>query len=171
MWWSWCGFEPTNSLLLCECSCHLSRKTILEYCIAHNPLLLQLLGHWFTFIYRKCEHLAVEDFIVKVLCDSRGSRRFTFALLPSLYLYYSTLLAICQVLFLFFFAGGATRTHIIPLPTQPTTPATDGRTRLERVEWHTGGLSATDAHHLRFVPLLYHNWGDLSSLIFCREDT
>ena len=36
-------------------------------------------------------------------------------------------------------AGGATRTHIIPLPTQPKTPATDGRTRLERVEWHIGG--------------------------------
>ena len=35
-------------------------------------------------------------------------------------------------------AGGATRTHIIPLPTQPKTPATDGRTRLERVEWHIG---------------------------------
>ena len=54
-----------------------------EYCIAHNPLLLQLLGHWFTFIYRKCEHLAVEDFVVKVLHDSRGSRRFTLALHPS----------------------------------------------------------------------------------------
>ena len=85
--------------------------------------------------------------------------RRSFPLL--LYLYYSTHSAICQALFLFFFAGGATRTHIIPLPTQPTTPATDGRTRLERVEWHTGGLSATDAHHLRFVP----------SLIFFREDT
>ena len=60
------------------------------------------------------------------------------------------------------FAGGATRTHIIPLPTQPKTPATDGRTRLERVEWHIGGLSATEAHHLCFVPLLYHNLGDLS---------
>ena len=63
-------------------------------------------------------------------------------------------------------AGGATRTHIIPLPTQPKTPATDGRTRLERVEWHTGGLSATDAHHLCFVPLLYHNLGDLSRGFF-----
>ena len=110
------------------------------------------------------------------------------ALLPSLCFYYSILLTICQALFLFFlgavgdsnphfnfsphlgdtltcspvFAGGATRTHIIPLPTQPKTPATDGRTRLERVEWHNGGLSATEAHHLRFVPLLYHNLGDLS---------
>ena len=60
------------------------------------------------------------------------------------------------------FAGGATRTHIIPLPTQPKTPATDGRTRLERVEWHNGGLSATEAHHLRFVPLLYHTLRGLS---------
>ena len=48
-----------------------------------------------------------------------------------------------------------------PLPTQPTTPTTDGRTRLERVGWLSGGLPATEAHHLRFVP----------SLIFFREDT
>ena len=44
----------------------------------------------------------------------------------TLYLDYTTLLAICQALFL-------------------CAPA-----RLERVEGHTGGLSATDAHHLRF---------------------
>jgi hypothetical protein len=31
----------------------------MRYCIAHNPLLLQPLGHWFTFIFRKYEHLAV----------------------------------------------------------------------------------------------------------------
>ena len=66
------------------------------YCIVHNPLLLQPLRHWFTFISRKYEHLAVEDFVVKVLYDSRGSRRFTFALLPSLCLYYSTLDWVCQ---------------------------------------------------------------------------
>ena len=29
-----------------------------------------------------------------------------------------------------------------------------------------GGLSATDAHHLCFVPLLYHTFGDLSSTFF-----
>ena len=110
---------------------------------------------------------------------------------------YSTQVLICQALFLIFFwgrwgirtptltfsphlgdtvtcspvfAGGATRTHIIPLPTQPKTPATDGRTRLERVEWHNGGLSATDAHHLRFVPLLYHALRGLSRgfLLFVR---
>lgn len=74
---------------------------------------------------------------------------------PLLYLDYITNLAICQDLFEKKFAGGATRTHIIPLPTQPKTPATDGRTRLERVEWHTGGLSATDAHHLRFFAKSY----------------
>jgi hypothetical protein len=112
----------------------------------------------------------------------------------TLYLYYSTDCWICQAFFLGRWgnrtptltsphtwgilitcspvcAGGATRTHIIPLPTQPTTPATDGRTRLERVGWHTWGIPATEAHHLRFAPLLYHNWGNLSSLIFCREDT
>ena len=60
------------------------------------------------------------------------------------------------------FVCGAARTHIIPLPTQPKTPATDGRTRLERVEWHNGGLSATEAHHLCFVPLLYHTLKGLS---------
>ena len=64
------------------------------------------------------------------------------------------------------FAGGATRTHIIPLPTQPKTPATDGRTRLERVGWLSGRLPATDAHHLCFVPLLYHNLGGLSRGFF-----
>ena len=35
------------------------RKKRGGYCIAHNPLLFQPLGHWFTLIYRKCEHLAV----------------------------------------------------------------------------------------------------------------
>ena len=36
------------------------------------------------------------------------------------------------------------------LPTLPKTPATDGRTRLERVGWLSGRLPATDAHHLCF---------------------
>ena len=49
----------------------------------------------------------------------------------TLYLDYTTLLAVCQALFL-------------------CAPA-----RLERVEWHTGGLSATDAHHLRFFAKSY----------------
>ena len=43
----------------------------MEYCIAHNPLLLQLLGHWFTFIYRKREHLAVGSLDRGLTC-SRG---------------------------------------------------------------------------------------------------
>ena len=43
------------------------------YCIVHNPLLLQPLRHWSTFIFRKYEHLAVEDFVIKDLPDSRGS--------------------------------------------------------------------------------------------------
>ena len=35
---------------------------------------------WFTFVSRKQEHLAVEDFIVKVLSDSRGSCLYGFCL-------------------------------------------------------------------------------------------
>ena len=37
---------------------HTTEKKV-RYCIAHNPLLLQPPRHWFTLIYRKCEHLAV----------------------------------------------------------------------------------------------------------------
>ena len=51
----------------------------MEYCIAHNPLLLQLLGHWFTFIYRKCEHLAVGS-SEQGLTRSRGHLHFVVAL-------------------------------------------------------------------------------------------
>ena len=69
------------------------------YCIAHNPLLFQPLRHWFTFIYRKCEHLAVEDFVIKDLHDSRGSRPRLLPCFPRLYLDYITNLAICQDLF------------------------------------------------------------------------
>ena len=41
----------------------------------HNPLLLQPLGHWFTFIFRKHEHLAVGS-SGRGLTDSRGSALF-----------------------------------------------------------------------------------------------
>lgn len=55
---------------------------------------------WFTFIFRTPTPRAVEDFIVEVLRDSRGS---TLALglprIPHLYLDYITNLAICQDLF------------------------------------------------------------------------
>jgi hypothetical protein len=55
---------------------------------------------WFTFVSRTPTPRAVEDFIVEVLHDSRGS---TLALrlprIPHLYLDYITLLVICQDLF------------------------------------------------------------------------
>ena len=41
----------------------------------HNPLLLQPLGHWFTLISRKHEHLAVGS-SGRGLTDSRGSTLF-----------------------------------------------------------------------------------------------
>ena len=65
-------------------SAHRTEKR-LGYCIAHNPLLFQPLRHWFTFIYRKCEHLAVEDFIVKDLLDSRGSCLWLLPCFPLLW--------------------------------------------------------------------------------------
>ena len=53
------------------------------FCIAHILDIVSACEVWFTFVFRAHEHRAVEDFVVKVLHDSRGSRRFTFALLPS----------------------------------------------------------------------------------------
>ena len=49
------------------------------YCIVHNPLLLQPLRHWFTFIFRKYEHLAVGSW-GKGLTRSRGHPHFVVAL-------------------------------------------------------------------------------------------
>ena len=57
---------------------------------------------WFTFISRTPIPRAVEDFVVKVLRDSHGSCFLASALLPSLYPYYSTLLELCQEVFLTF---------------------------------------------------------------------
>lgn len=48
------------------------------YCIVHNPLLLQPLRHWFTFIFRKYEHLAVGS-LGKGLTRSRGHPHFVVA--------------------------------------------------------------------------------------------
>jgi hypothetical protein len=70
------------------------------YCIAHNPLLFQPLRHWFTFIYRKCEHLAVGS-LGQGLTRSRGHPLLWSPCPPLLYLYYSTFSTICQVLFCF----------------------------------------------------------------------
>jgi hypothetical protein len=61
---------------------------------------------WFTFVFRTPTPRAVEDFIVEVLHDSRGS---TLALrlprIPHLCLDYITLLVICQDLFTIFPIG------------------------------------------------------------------
>ena len=48
------------------------------YCIAHNPLLFQPLRHWLTFVYRKCEHLAVGS-SGRGLTRSRGHPHFVVA--------------------------------------------------------------------------------------------
>ena len=72
-----------------------------RYCIAHNPLLLQPLGHWFTLVYRKREHLAVRS---KSL-GSRGKSYIALVGFPlrvaslNFCIYYSTLGAICQEVF------------------------------------------------------------------------
>ena len=85
------------------------------FCILRILDIVSACEVWFTFIFRKQEHLAVEDFVVEVLHDSHGS---TLALrlprIPHLYLDYITLLVICQALFLFFLTEGGTRTHIVP---------------------------------------------------------
>ena len=70
---------------------------------------------WFTFVFRTPIPRAVEDFIVEVLHDSRGS---TLALrlprIPHLYLDYITLLVICQDFF--FKRGWLVRPPITTLP-------------------------------------------------------
>ena len=69
-----------------------------EYCIAHNPLLFQPLRHWFTFIYRKCEHLAVGS-LGQGLTRSRGHPLLWSPCPPLLYPYCITTWAICQGVF------------------------------------------------------------------------
>ena len=86
---------------------------------------------WFTFVFRTPIPRAVEDFIVEVLHDSRGS---TLALrlprIPHLYLDYITHLVICQALFLIFLEVmvglvppsqelGRNRTALPPFPSRP----------------------------------------------------
>lgn len=68
-----------------------------RYCIAHNPLLLQPLGHWFTFIFRAREHRAV-------WVTEERSYWLTWALpfgiaFPSPHLYCTTNFSVCQYLF------------------------------------------------------------------------
>jgi hypothetical protein len=61
---------------------------------------------WFTLVFRTPIPRAVEDFIVEVLHDSRGS---TLALrlprIPHLYPYYITNLSVCQGCFTIFPIG------------------------------------------------------------------
>ena len=98
----------------------------LEYCIAHNPLLFQLLGHWFTFIYRKCEHLAVGS-SGRGLTRSRGHPHFVVASpSPVVPLLYHTLRGLSrgfsEISEIF---SGVGRVHFcgsIPIPTQRSRP-------------------------------------------------
>ena len=61
---------------------------------------------WFTFVFRTPTPRAVEDFVVEVLHDSRGS---TLALrlprIPHLYPYCITTRAVCQEVFYIFLRG------------------------------------------------------------------
>ena len=103
-------------------------KNGVGYCIVHNPLLLQPLRHWFTFIFRKYEHLAVEDFVIKDLHDSRGSRLRLLPCFPHLW-----------------WLEWDLNPHS-PLAQQSSYQLNDPT--------------------ISFVPLLYHNLGDLSRGIF-----
>ena len=110
------------------------------YCIVHNPLLLQPLRHWFTFIFRKYEHLAVGSW-GKGLTRSRGHPPFVVALpSPFVPLLYHTLRGLSRG-FLNFFCSV-------------------GRFCFTSPNYALGrGCSLLSAS---FVPLLYHNLGDLS---------
>jgi hypothetical protein len=67
----------------------------------HNPLLLQPLGHWFTFISRKHEHLAVGS-SGRGLTDSRGSAVLSVASpSPFVSLLYHTLRDLSRGIFAF----------------------------------------------------------------------
>ena len=99
---------------------------------------------WFTFVFRTPTPRAVEDFIVEVLHDSRGS---TLALrlprIPHLYPYCITTWAVCQeknVLFCKVFTGLSSY-------------------RLIADPLH-------DSHHFPLTPLLYHNLDGLSRTFF-----
>ena len=110
LWWllaivSPLSFSPLRACFHCSWWLSLSRFPLLtffvRYCIAHNPLLLQPLGHWFTFIYRKHEHLAVRS---KCL-GTRGKSYIALVGFPlrvaslNFCIYYSTLDTIRQEVF------------------------------------------------------------------------
>ena len=88
---------PCEFIIAQDCSvvkCYFEK---MGYCIAHNPLLFQPLRHWLTFIYRKCEHLAVGS-SGRGLTRSRG--RLT---LPCCVLIISQTLRFVKTFFNFFF--------------------------------------------------------------------
>ena len=68
------------------------------FCILRIPYIISARGVWFTFIFRKQEHLAVGSW-GKELTDSRGSLPLGLPCPPLLYSYYSTDLIVCQELF------------------------------------------------------------------------
>ena len=74
----------------------------MRYCIVHNPLLLQPMRHWFTFIFRKHEHLAVGS-SGRGLTRSRGRPPFVVALpSPFVPLLYHTLRGLSRGFWNFF---------------------------------------------------------------------
>ena len=134
---------PTHSLKGYCSSYWATRANGVGYCIVHNPLLLQPLRHWFTFISRKHEHLAVEDFIVKVLLNSRGSR---FQLQP----------CIPHCPFIVSQFGGFVKRFLHFFRTSKSC-------------FNPMGKAYEPSVFFLLTPLLYHNLGGLSRGFFTRQ--
>lgn len=82
-------------------------------------------------------------------------------IIPRLYLYYNTRLAFCQEVFLVFcWRCDSNAHHPIADSTDDTSHRWENSTRTSRMAFW--GFPPTDGHHLCFVPLLYHNLGNLS---------
>ena len=121
-------------------------------CILRILDILSACEVWFKFIFRTQEHRAVEDFVIKDLHDSRGSCLRLLPRIPHLYLDYITLLVICQAFFSSsFWCDGLESNQQVPV-----------RGFHSGVCGFTLGVHALDYHHISFVPLLYHAFGDLS---------
>ena len=160
----------------------------MRYCIAHNPLLLQPLGHWFTFIYRKCEHLAVGS-SEQGLTRSRGHPHFVVAS-PSpvvLSLYHTLWHLSSTFLSKFIFFRETLDLNLVvfrgsfPSPLPLLYHTLRGLSRgfsnffSERPLWDLNPSARDPAFNLvgthLLTPLLYHNLGDLSRgfLHFCES--
>ena len=108
---------------------------------------------WFTFVFRTPIPRAVGS-SEQGLTRSRGHPCHWVALpSPFVLLLYHRPFGLSRVFLIFFEERVGIRTHQAQPPALPQA----------RFRHHREALS--------FVPLLYHNLGDLSSLIFCREDT